>query len=74
MIKARVQSQGACDADALALPARKFVREAVERFGPEAHLEGQLLDPVLELAPAGDAVIDQRLADDVANSKARVER
>src|SRR6266446_3535678 len=63
-----------CNADALALAAGKFVREAVERVLPQAHLEGECGDPVPQLVAAGDAVIDQRLADDVADPEPRVER
>src|SRR5215472_8587137 len=71
--QARVESQRPGDADALALAARELVREAVERLGAQADLEGQLSDSVFQLAAAGNAVIDERLADDVANSEARVE-
>jgi hypothetical protein len=41
-----VQGQGAGDADALALAAGEFVREAVERLGAEPHFERQFLDPL----------------------------
>jgi hypothetical protein len=40
----------------------------------KSHLEGQLPHSVFELPAVGDTVIDERLADDVANSEARVER
>jgi len=45
------------------LAAGKFVREAVERG-----------DPLRQLAATRDPVIDDRLADDVADSETRVER
>ena len=69
-----MQRQRAGDADALALAAREFVRVAVERLGAEPDLERQLGDPFRQFAAAGDAVIEQRLADDVADRQARVER
>src|SRR5712671_3082024 len=71
--QARVERQRASDADTLALATGEFVREAVERFGPETDLESELAHPPVERASARDAVIDQRLADDVADSEARVE-
>ena len=46
--QARVERQGAGDADALALPAGEFVRVAVERLGPQPDLAGQRLDPLVE--------------------------
>jgi hypothetical protein len=56
------------------LPAREFVREAVERLGAQAHLKGKLLDPVFQLAAAGDAAIDERLAEgiDISPSMIRI--
>ena len=65
--QARVQRQRAGDADPLALAAGEFVRVAVERVLPQADLEGELRDPLVELTAARDAVIDERLADDVAD-------
>jgi hypothetical protein len=69
-----MRRQGAGDADALALTAGKFVRVAVECLRAQANLERQLLDPLGERAAAGHTVIDQRLADNVADLEARVER
>src|SRR5262249_61673376 len=69
-----MQRQGAGDADTLALAAGKFVRVAVERLGAQTDLEGELRDPFLEFAAAGKAEIDERLADDVADLEARVQR
>src|ERR1051326_305510 len=68
-----VERPRAGDAAALALSAREFVREAVERFRSEADLAGQHLDPLVERAALRDAVILQRLADDVADLEARVQ-
>src|SRR5439155_15776773 len=48
--EARMQGQGAGDADALALAAGEFVRVAAERLGTQPHLERQLLDPFRQLA------------------------
>ena len=47
---------------------------AVERLGPQADLAGQHLDPVVERAALRDPVVLQRLADDVADPEARVQR
>src|SRR5204862_2238404 len=69
-----IERQRAGDSDALALSAREFVRETVERLGPEPDLAGQHLDPVVEGAAPRDAVILQGLADDVADLEPRVER
>ena len=74
MIRLGCERERAGDADPLALAAGEFVRVAVERVLPQAHLEGQLRDPRRQLAAARDAVIDERLADDVADLEARVER
>src|SRR5690242_5553100 len=68
-----VERQRAGDADALALSAREFVREAVERLGPQADLAGQHLDPLVERAALRDAIILQGFADDVADLEARVQ-
>src|SRR5438105_1721360 len=72
--KPGVERQRAGNADALALSAREFVREAIKRLGPQPDLAGQHLDPVVEGAALRDAVILQRLADDVADPEARVQR
>ena len=40
----------------------------------QADLERQIGDPVAQLVAARDAVIDQRLGDDVADPQARVQR
>src|SRR5947209_20323183 len=68
-----IERQRAGDADALALSTREFVRETVERLGPEPDLAGQHLDPVVEGAAPRDTVILQGLADDVADLEARDE-
>jgi len=74
MIRLECNASAAGDADALALAAGEFVREAVECLFAQAHLEGERGDPLRQLAAARDPVIDDRLADDVANLEARVER
>src|SRR5690348_10799277 len=69
-----MQRQRAGNADALALAAGEFVRVTVERFGAQAHLESEFGNAFRQLAAAGDAVIDERFADYVADPEARVER
>src|SRR5580692_10234257 len=69
-----MQRQRAGDADTLALTAGELMWVAIQRFGPQPDLAGKLLDLPGERRPCGDAIIDQRLADDVAHSEARVER
>ena len=64
--QARVERERAGDADALALPAGKLVRIAVERLRPQADLAEQLGRPGLRAPGRGDAVIGQRLGDDLA--------
>ena len=71
--EARIERQGAGDADPLALTAGEFVRVAVQRLGPQADLVGERLDPLVERAAMGDPVIPQRLGDDVADPEARVQ-
>src|SRR6516225_5673896 len=72
--EARMQRQRASNANPLALAAGEFMRVAFERFGAQAHLQGELGDPLLQLAAAGDTVVDERLADDVVDFEAWVER
>src|SRR5262249_15549199 len=61
-------------ADALALPAGELVREAVDVVGREAdHLE-QLLDPRAQVAARRAFVDAKRVADDLADALARVQR
>ena len=50
------------------------MRKAVERVRPQADLECEIGDSFAEPATAGDAVVDQRLGDDVADPQPRVER
>ena len=69
-----VERQGAGDADALALPAGELVRVALGVLGVEAHRVQQLGDPLLALGLGADAVDLERLADDVADAHARVQR
>ena len=74
MISLGLQRQRAGDADALALAAGELGREAVVVLGVEADELHQLLDPLLALGAAGDAVDGERVADDRADPAARVER
>ncbi len=62
------------DADALALAARELVRVAVDGVGVDADQVEQLLDPALALVARAQLVDEQRLAHDVAQRHAAVER
>ncbi len=70
----RIHRQGAGDPDALALAAAEGVREPGHVFGPQAHQAEQLRDPIRALLPVAHAVDQQRLADDVEERHARIER
>ena len=70
----RLQRERAGDADALALAARELVREALDVLGREPDAVEQLLDAAVELLARGDAVELQRVADDLADALARVQR
>jgi hypothetical protein len=72
--EARPQRQGAGNPDALTLTAGEFVRVAVERLGPEPDLLCQLGYLARQFGAHGNTEISQRLADDVAHRKARVQR
>ena len=61
------QRQRPGHADALALAAGELGREAVVVLGVEADQLHQLLHPPLALAPVGDAVDGERVADDRAD-------
>ncbi len=69
-----IERQRAGDADALALPARELVRVALGVLDAETDRLEQLEDPPLLLVLGADAVDAQRLADDVPDAHARVER
>ena len=70
----RVERERTRDADALPLPARELVREAVRVLWREADGAQQLVDALLALVAALVAVDTERLADDVAHGHARVQR
>ena len=73
--EARLQSEGAGDADALPLPARELVRVAIDEIGVKPHLLHQLFDILLAFGFIGIDFVDlQRLADDAADGHTRVER
>ena len=68
------ERQRAGDGDALALAAGKFVRVAAHLLRRQPDAAEQRGDAVLDLAAARDAVDDERLADELADRHARVER
>ena len=68
------ERERAGDADSLALAARELVRVAVREARVEADHVEQLADPDAPVLARADPVHDQRLADDVADRHARVER
>ena len=70
----RRERQRAGDADALALAAGEFVRMAAHVIGRQPDAAEEVGDAVAELAAAGEAMDDQRLADQLAHGHARVER
>ena len=73
--EARLERERARNADALALPARKLVRIALRHVGEEADLAEQRLDALaLLLAIGGQAVDAKRLADDLSDRHAWIER
>ena len=70
-----LSASAAGDADALALAAGELVRVAVDVLGVEADHVQQVLRPRLAVALRRDLGVDlERLADDVADRHARVER
>ena len=70
----RPQRQRPGDPDPLPLAAGELVREAVVVLGGEADPLEQLLHFAAQLGAAGFALQPQRLADDLADPLARVER
>ncbi len=70
----RVKRQGARDADALALAAAERVRETTHVLGPQAHQAEQLGHACGALIGIGHAVHQQRLAHDLQQRHARVQR
>jgi len=70
----RVHRQRPRDADALPLAARELVRVAVGEVGVHAHHPQQLLDALLALLAAREAVDVQGLAHDVAHGLPGVQR
>ena len=62
------------DAEPLALAARELVRVVAHLLGPEADPLEQRRDPLLARAAVREAVVGERLADDLARGQARVER
>ncbi|MBV8428811.1 MAG: ABC transporter ATP-binding protein [Hyphomicrobiales bacterium] len=64
----RARRERAGDADALALAAREFVREATHRIGRKAHLVHQLRDALVDLDERVGALMDKvRLPRDAAD-------
>ena len=72
--KPRVQGQRPGDADALALAAAEGVREASHVLGPQSHQAKQLGHALGTDPHAPLAVNEERLADDVQEGHARVQR
>src|SRR3546814_5098147 len=70
----RVQRQRPRDADALALAAGKLVREIAHLGGAQADAIEELRDHLLALLRSRDTVDEQRLADDIADRHARIQR
>ena len=70
----RLRGQRTCDRDALSLPARELVRELLHVDGRQAHRLQQFADALLALGGPGDqAMLDQRLGHDVADTPAGVQ-
>jgi hypothetical protein len=71
----RIDCQGACNTDALALATGKLVRVTGQVLGRQTHLCEQLCYPGTALyAAAADALCDHALLHDVANHHARIHR
>src|SRR5215470_1292192 len=70
----RLECQRPRDADALPLAAAECVREAAHVLGPESHPAQEIRHTLLALAPALHAVDQERLADQIEQGHARVER
>src|SRR5260221_5010481 len=69
-----VEREGGRDADALALAAGEFVRIALHRLAAQADLLEKDGDAAGEVRAVGDLVVAQRLANDITDIHARVER
>ena len=72
--QARMQRQRARDADALALAAAEGVREAAHVLRAQPDPAQQIGHPLLALPAVRHAVDQQRLADEVEQRHARIER
>src|SRR5262245_63148047 len=72
--EAWLHGQRARDAHALALASRELVRIPVRVLRPQAHLVQQLIDALVRLGSAGDAVDGETFSYDRANGHARIER
>ena len=70
----RFQGERAGDADALALAAREGMRIAFQVAHVQAHDAQQVLDHLGPLGRVAHAVDEQRLADEIEDGHARVER
>jgi hypothetical protein len=69
-----MQGQRARDADALPLAAAEGVGEAPHVLGSKAHASQQVGNPLLTLPSTLHAVDEQRLADEVEQRHAWIER
>ena len=72
--QARVQRQRAGDADALSLAAAEGVREAAHVLGPQPDAAQEIRHALFTLVATLHAVDQQRLADDIEQRHARIER
>ncbi len=70
----RINGERACDADALALAAGKLVRITVGVIRLQPDQTQQFLNAIVYAFAAGEVMYLERLADDVADGHARVER
>src|SRR5581483_11505311 len=70
----RLERERAGDADALALAAGEGVREAAHELGPQSDQAQELGDPLDPLSSAADPVDQERLADDLQERHAWVQR
>ena len=62
-----------CDHDALALTARKVIREPIVVRGPQAHLIEESEDRLLYPARRRQFLVTERCTQDVANLMSRIE-
>ena len=69
-----IEREGAGNADALALTARKCMGVSPQVIRTQSHADEQLLGAVFEFCPGRDSVDDEGFGHNVENRHARVER